>query len=108
MAEIVLDTKQITDWASFHSICKEAFGFPEFYGNNMNAWIDCMSYLTIDDGFTNLTFSKDELLHLVITDTEDFKKRLSDVFEALIECSAFVNNRYIDSNENFRISLIFI
>jgi RNAse (barnase) inhibitor barstar len=39
MAFVKINTKQITDWASFHQVCKEAFGFPDFYGNNMNAWI---------------------------------------------------------------------
>lgn len=37
MAVVQLDTKLITDWASFHFVCKEAFGFPEFYGMNMDA-----------------------------------------------------------------------
>ncbi len=33
MAIVKLDTKQITDWTSFHLLCKEVFGFPSFYGN---------------------------------------------------------------------------
>lgn len=58
MATVRLNTNQITDWASFHLVCKEAFGFPEFYGANMNAWIDCMSYLTEEDGMTRFKLSK--------------------------------------------------
>lgn len=34
---------------TFHSVFAAAFGFPAFYGENMNAWIDCMSYLAYPD-----------------------------------------------------------
>lgn len=75
---------------------------------NMNAWIDCLSYLTEDDGMTNFILSKDEMLHIQITETEDFNSRLPDIMDALIECSAFVNNRYIEAGENARISHVFL
>lgn len=103
MATVLLDTKQITDWTSFHSLCKEVFGFPAFYGMNMNAWIDCLSYLTEDDGMTKLVLVKEEKLHIQISETNDFKSRLPEIFDTLIECSAFVNNRY----ETPIISLVF-
>ncbi len=48
-----INTELISNWDSFHQIFKMTFGFPEFYGNNMNAWIDCMSY--IDDKETGMT-----------------------------------------------------
>lgn len=108
MATIRLNTEQITDWASFHFVCKEAFGFPDFYGENMDAWIDCVSYLTEEDGMTQLKISKDELLYIEITDTEGFNSRLPEIFDALVEGSAFVNNRYIQAKESMRISLIFL
>jgi RNAse (barnase) inhibitor barstar len=96
MAVVRLNTKQITDWASFHQVCKEAFGFPEFYGANMNAWIDCLSYLMENDGMTRFVLLKDEILNIKITDSENFKSRLPEIFEALVECITFVNNRYIE------------
>ena len=108
MKIVRLNTEQITDWASFHLVCKEAFGFPEFYGANMDAWIDCMSYLTEEDGMTGFKLSKNEFLHLEITNTEDFNSRLPEIFDALAECSAFVNNRYIEAKESTRIVLIFL
>src|SRR5688572_7987636 len=40
---IKIDTQRITDWKSFHNLFAEVFGFPGFYGRNMDAWIDCMS-----------------------------------------------------------------
>lgn len=36
---------EITDWDSFHDVFKRVFGFPDFYGRNMDAWIDCMTDL---------------------------------------------------------------
>lgn len=104
MANIRLNTEQITDWASFHQVCKEAFGFPDFYGANMDAWIDCLSYLTEDDGMTRFVLSADELLNIEVTNTKDSKLRLSEIFAALVECSAFVNNRYSEP----KLALIFL
>ncbi|MDG3003854.1 barstar family protein [Paludisphaera mucosa] len=40
MQLVKLDTRRITDWDAFHDAFAEAFGFPEFHGRNMNAWID--------------------------------------------------------------------
>jgi RNAse (barnase) inhibitor barstar len=45
MAIVRIDGTKITDWASFHIVCKEAFGFPSFYGENMDAFIDCLTYI---------------------------------------------------------------
>jgi RNAse (barnase) inhibitor barstar len=94
MATVRLNTNLIMDWASFHQVCKEAFGFPDFYGANMNAWIDCLSYLTEDDGMTRFVLTEDERLSVEIADSENFKRRLPEIFQALIDCNIFVNNRY--------------
>ena len=106
MAIVRLNTEQITDWASFHQVCKEAFGFPDFYGANMNAWIDCLTYLTEGDGMTRFVLSEDERLYIEITDSENFKLRLPEIFNALIDCSISVNNRYIEAKESARISWV--
>ena len=108
MATVRLDTKLITDWASFHLVCKEVFGFPDFYGKNMNAWIDCMSCLSVDDGFVQITLSENEILMIEVTETESFNSRLPEIFDALAECSAFVNQRYKQFDEKLRIALIFL
>jgi len=38
-AVITVDCESTVDSESFHSVFSEAFGFPGFYGRNMNAWI---------------------------------------------------------------------
>ena len=45
MTMVFVDTTEIKDWQSFHQIFSQTFGFPAFYGNNMDALIDCLSYL---------------------------------------------------------------
>ncbi|WP_442872765.1 barstar family protein [Chitinophaga sp. 212800010-3] len=36
-----LDFSNINELAQMHQLLKEKFGFPDFYGKNVNALIDC-------------------------------------------------------------------
>jgi hypothetical protein len=72
---------------------KETFGLPDFYGNNMDAWIDCLTYLREGDGMSRFHIGQNEMLEIEITDTRRFKERVPEIFDALVECSAFVNFR---------------
>jgi hypothetical protein len=36
---VTIPTNQITGWNSFRSVFQALFGFPAFYGRNMNAWM---------------------------------------------------------------------
>jgi hypothetical protein len=36
---------RIGDADSFHDVSAATFGFPAFYGHNVNAWIDCLTNL---------------------------------------------------------------
>ena len=108
MAEVRLNTKQIKDWKSFHLLCKSEFGFPDFYGTNMNAWIDCLTSIDEGDGMTYFHLAKGETLNIEVSDTEDFNSRLPEIFDALVECSAFVNRRYIDDRKSPVLSLRFL
>ncbi len=108
MATARLNTKSISDWQSFHEACREAFGFPDFYGMNMNAWIDCLTYLDEGDGMSRFHLAEGETLHIEVTDTKSFNSRLPEIFDALVECSAFVNHRYIEAGKSPVLSLIFL
>jgi hypothetical protein len=46
--------------------------------------------------------------HIEITDTEGFKSRLPEIFDALVECVAFVNQRHIEDGKTPQLSLIFL
>lgn len=104
--EIEIDFRQIVDWASFHSIFAVTMGFPNFYGTNMNAWIDCMSY--IDDpgaGMSTVTVSKGEPLDLVLITEKKTTSIQSEILVALIECIGSVNQRFIEDGSATRIRL---
>ncbi len=108
MARVRLNSDKIADWQSFHQSCKEAMGFQDFYGMNMNAWIDCLSDLYKDTGMTRFRLSEGEAVHIEGTDTESFKSRLPEILDALIECSAFVNQRYVEDSKLPPISQVFL
>lgn len=103
---VKIQTKQITGWDSFHSTFAEVMGFPTFYGKNMNAWIDCMSYL--DGGMTKFTIAPGELFCLEVCDTRNFAQRLPEIFQAFVECSAFVNQRHVDAGKQPVLALILL
>ena len=98
---------EITDWDSFHSVFQAAVDFPEYYGRNMNAWIDCMT--SIDDpssGMTSVAVNAGELVTLRIDDASDFQRRCPEQYDALIECAAFVNYRRIAVGETPVLTLM--
>ena len=39
----VIDCDKMTDRASAHAHIAEALGFPEYYGNNLDALFDCLT-----------------------------------------------------------------
>lgn len=97
MQTILIDLSPITDESSFHQIFADSFGFPEYYGNNMDAWIDCMS--SLDDTpnqASNVQLAKGELLTLQLHNVSSFKESNRELYDELIECSAFVNFRRIE------------
>lgn len=97
---IAVDCDFITDWDSFFDTFAKAFGFPDFFGRNMDAWIDCMTSLDDPDGgLTAIHAPKDGCFVLELANVTHFKSRCPDQFGALIECSAFVNWRRIEIGE---------
>jgi len=108
MATVRLDASLIIDWNSFHTTCRETFGFPEFYGMNMNAWIDCLSYLDEGDGMSQFHLAPEETLNIEVAGTESFKSREPEIFDALVECTASVNQRYLDAGKSPLLALVFL
>ena len=80
---------QIKDWESFHATFAQTLGFPDFYGRTMDAWIDCPIYE--DDGMTDFPVGPGDVLTLQLEDCKDFRDRCPEIYEALIDCAAFVN-----------------
>lgn len=101
-----VQARRITDWDSFHSVFADTMGFPDFYGRNMNAWIDCMTYF--NDNMTRFSVPAGELFHLEVADAKDFAQRLPEVFKAFIEGAAFVNRRRQEMGEPPILALVLL
>jgi hypothetical protein len=72
----------------------------------MDAWIDCMSSLD-EEGMTKFLIEPDEMLQIEVTRTEEFRTKLPEIFGAFVDCSAFVNQNYIESGRGPALSIIF-
>jgi RNAse (barnase) inhibitor barstar len=97
-----IDANPIVDWPSFHDVFAASFGFPDFYGRNMDAWIDCLSDLDkAGSGMTTVHVAPGQVLALVIDHAAEFKSRCPEQFSALVECSAFVNWRVMALDSTF-------
>jgi hypothetical protein len=105
---VQIDGSKIADWDSFHSHFAETLGFPDFYGRNMDAWNDCMTHLDEPEaGMTSVHVPPGDVLVLCVSAAADLKKRCPEVYDALVECSAFVNYRRIDMGEPAVLALSF-
>jgi RNAse (barnase) inhibitor barstar len=107
MASVRFDSSWVKDWSTFHEYCKEIFGFFEGSGSNMDAWIDCMSSLD-EEGMTKFLLDADEMLAIEITDTERFRERVPEIFNSMVDCTAFVNDQYIKSGRTPALALILV
>jgi RNAse (barnase) inhibitor barstar len=103
---IQIDCSKISDWESFHNYFSKAVGFPRFYGRNMNAWIDCMTDLDAPEtGMSSVHVSAGDTLILCLSEAHALKKRCPDIYDALVECSAFVNYRRIEMGKQAVLAL---
>lgn len=106
---IALPAEEITDWPSFHTLFQRTFGFPEFYGRNMNAWIDCMTSLDApDEGLSKIAVRRGEVLILRVDQAFEFQRRCPEQYDALVEGCAFVNYRRVEVGEPPILGLMLI
>lgn len=105
---VQVDTTRIEGWDSFHDVFSELLGFPRFYGRNMDAWIDCMT--SIDepaDGLTQVHAPKGGVIVLSLSDATGLAARCPEIYDAIIECAAFVNYRRMEVGESPVLALSF-
>ena len=102
MATAELNGAAITDFPSFHAACKAAMGFPDTYGNTMDAWVDCLSYLRDEDGMSKFRLKPNEVLEIVIKDAAAMQP---DILEEVTYCVAGINERYEDYGEKPALKL---
>ncbi len=99
MARARLNTAAIVDFDSFHEESRRVFGFPDFYGRNMNAWIDCLTYLYDGDGMSRFTLRQGEVLRIEVVSAGRWRRDSPETLDALVDCTAFVNQRYVAAGQ---------
>ena len=103
-----LNTSRITDWDTFHTVFAEVFGFPNFYGRNMNAWIDCMGSLgNPEDGMTTVHAAPGGVVTLHLEDIDAFVRRCPEIYDAIVESAAFVNWRRMEIGQTPVLAFVF-
>lgn len=89
--KISIDFSRLETMDDFHNTMKALFGFPDFYGNNMHALIDCLTSLRYPkDGMTSVTLEKNEVLLLEVNNL-NYKNH--EVVVALFSSIQYVNYR---------------
>lgn len=99
MAKVILDAAQLPDWNAFHAASKAAFGFPDYYGANMDAWIDCLSYLRDEEGMSRFRLAPKETLDITLSNSQIWREQQSEMLEELQFCIEAINDRYQDYGE---------
>ena len=108
MSTVKLNGELLTDWDAFHTVSQEVFGFPAFYGRNISAWIDCLSYLRDDDGMSSVRLKDDELLTIALSHSELVRQRFPELIEELQFCVEMINERYDDYGEKPALQLLLL
>jgi RNAse (barnase) inhibitor barstar len=107
MKTVTINGAAISDEDSLHDEFSTKLGFAGYCGRNRNAWIDCMSYLTEPSAdIIAAQVEAGEELCLRILDGVGLEKRCPDLVKTLLECTEFVNDRYLSTGECTRISVV--
>jgi hypothetical protein len=102
MATATLNGAAIASADDFHAQSRAAFGFPEFYANTIDAWVDCLSYLRDEENMTKFRLKPNEVLEIVIADAAQMP---AELLEELTYCVGGINERYEDYGEKPALKL---
>jgi hypothetical protein len=108
VSTVTLNGELLTDWDAFHTLSQEAFGFPAFYGRNISAWIDCLSYLRDDEGMSAIRLADNEVLTIALSHSALLQQRFPELIEELQFCVAMINERYDDYGEKPALQLLLL
>lgn len=106
MARAQLNGAAILGWDTFHTESRQAFGFPDFYANTIDAWVDCLSYLRDEDGMTRFRLQPNEVLEIVVQHAAEMRERVPDLLDEMTFCIAGINERYADYGEKPALVLV--
>ncbi len=100
---IYIDFKEITELSDLHEKLKVELGFPDFYGMNVNALIDCLQSMRFpEEGMSNVVLGEEEVLTLELKNFSNAKMLLLNSLLVAVEA---VNQREMDRNRKHSIVL---
>ena len=105
---IRIDARRLTDTAGLHAALSEAFGFPPFYGNNLDALVDCLTRL--DDpqaGLSRVQLFPGQVALVVIEHARETCTQTAAQVKALTDAAAFVNWRRLEQGQPPVIALAY-
>lgn len=106
---ITVPADRIIDWDSFHAVFADCLGFPGYYGANMNAWIDCLTYADeVEAGMVSRPVPRGTLLTLRIDEAAAFARRCPAQYAALVEGAAFANHRRVEMGQPPVLALLMV
>ena len=105
MVTVQLDGRHMCDWSSFHTESQAKFGFPDFYGRNMDAWVDCLSGLRDADGMSSIVLAPDETLHIEVLHSDVFCTKAPHILAVMEDCVEAINERYAEDGKNQALQL---
>ncbi|MEO8600900.1 MAG: barstar family protein [bacterium] len=108
MPTVRLNGEAITTLEAFHTESQRVFGFPDFYGRNMNAWVDCMSYLRDDENMSHFHLKPDEVLRIEVAHSAVLRAQAPEILDDLAFCIEAINDRYVDYDEKPALELILL
>ncbi|MEL6464325.1 MAG: barstar family protein [Pseudomonadota bacterium] len=105
-AIVEIDGDAIRSIDDFHDVFAAAFGFPDFYGRNENAWIDCMGDLdNPSTGMTKVFVDPGKCLTLQIKNAKAMKRDVPNIWDLLTDYAAFVNWSRIELGQEAVLAL---
>ncbi len=106
MAVARINGAAIVDEAAFHAESRRAFGFPQTYGDSIDSWVDCLSYLRDDENMTKFRLKPNETLQIVIDDAAAMRAAVPDLLDEIAFCVGGINERYEDYGEKPALELV--
>ena len=108
MLRMTIDGNRLNRERSFYGEFSEKFGFPPGFCSDRESWVDCMSCL--DDaemGMSSVNCKPGEMVLLDIVNAGLLKHRSPTQYLTLLECTATVNYRRIESGDTPLLILSF-
>ncbi len=100
---ITIDFRKISDISDLHDKLDDELGFPDFYGRNIHALIDCLQSMRFpEEGMSRVVLGNEEVLMLELI---NFSNANMVIINSLLVAVETVNQRELDRGRKHSILL---